>query len=318
MPIGHLPTLRKAWQQRVVPVPAESTAANQAAATFVALKNTWRQFNQPWLVVGSSDSVTAALDGVDRILTKANVVNNAAGVHSWWVGKNAAGVYICVDFNTSGKHLATVVMSPSAGFTGGTTSARPTATDEVVAISQADWLAGAAAVGDFSMVVIHAVDGRNTHSFVACNGVLLSEWIIGEVSDVVAGWTLPHVAMVGGSQGIADTRLHLTTRQTDNSRFVSRGPSGSMPNRLMLPASYGNFLTIRMTAASPVSGRWLVVPCGVLSLQAGMTGRHGMLTDVWRGSDAGSTGRLFRDAAGPFFIQLGGWVVPWDGSAWAP
>jgi hypothetical protein len=92
-----------------------------------------------WTIYGSSDSSTAGInDTTDRLKLKSAYdgtkwVRNSGGVHSWLVLKspviNGANWYMTFDFNTSGDHLFNFYFSKAAP-TGGTTSARATATDE--------------------------------------------------------------------------------------------------------------------------------------------------------------------------------------------
>jgi hypothetical protein len=89
-----------------------------------------------WTCAGSSDSVTAAMDGTNRLLANANWVRASAGTaHSWIVlkspttGFGPAPVYILLDYSTGSNDTVAVAYS-KLGFTGGSTTAAPTATDE--------------------------------------------------------------------------------------------------------------------------------------------------------------------------------------------
>ncbi len=107
--------------------------------------------NTPCTVWGSSDSVACGNgDSVNRWLSSANIVHTYAGPNSWIV-LNFPGIgaktAICIHCNTNPDDTIrlTVVLSPGAGFgaanggTDGTTSARPTATDQSVKIDRAFW-----------------------------------------------------------------------------------------------------------------------------------------------------------------------------------
>lgn len=80
------------------------------------------------------DLWTAAFDAT-------KIVRNNAGVHSWWVGKCPSGIsaigvpfYFGIDYNGGSDGIFTMFWSKTRP-TGGTTSARPTATDEWVLAS---------------------------------------------------------------------------------------------------------------------------------------------------------------------------------------
>lgn len=99
-----------------------------------------------WSCLGSSDAVTAGLDGVDRwgaAFDATKIVRAAAGIaHSWFViqspasfGAGTGPYYMIVDFSTGVDSLTTLVFSKNAP-TGGTTLNRPTATDEIVSVGR--------------------------------------------------------------------------------------------------------------------------------------------------------------------------------------
>ncbi len=97
-----------------------------------------------WTVYYSCDGATAgtANDGVDRWgatydATKL-VTTTAAAAHSWMVVKSPAALgpyYLCLDLVSANASWGNIAFAKTA-FTGGTTTARPTSTDEVT------WLAG--------------------------------------------------------------------------------------------------------------------------------------------------------------------------------
>ncbi len=93
-----------------------------------------------WAMYYSCNSVTAgtAADAVDRlrsggagVCTDADFVYATAGsAHSWFVLYNATlGLYLLVSYEGADNKNVRIVFSPNA-FTGGSTTARPTATNE--------------------------------------------------------------------------------------------------------------------------------------------------------------------------------------------
>jgi hypothetical protein len=95
-----------------------------------------------WTCAGSSDSATAAMDSTDRwgsTFNAAKIVwNNPTVAHSWIVlqspndiGGSGNGTYqLLLACESDDVYTVSVYVSKS-GFTGGSTTARPTATDEV-------------------------------------------------------------------------------------------------------------------------------------------------------------------------------------------
>ena len=136
-----LPVLAKTWQFQVngtLPMLPGSKALIQNTALVFAIKNGLVGFGTaPWVVRYSCNSVTAgtAGDGVDRWATVANLVwNNAGAAHSWMVLRQT-GIHSTYEILLSLEPLSStnlIVAQSDVGFTGGTTTARPTATDEYI------------------------------------------------------------------------------------------------------------------------------------------------------------------------------------------
>lgn len=90
-----------------------------------------------WVCEGSCDSSAAGMDAVDRLsnsgtFSAALWVRAAAGqAHSWGVLYNAAlGLRLCFDLSGGADNYPTVFVAAQAAFTGGSTTARPTSSDE--------------------------------------------------------------------------------------------------------------------------------------------------------------------------------------------
>lgn len=127
------------WQYDVnKSLPAGANGVDEAQKMHLAWKNALIGFaTNPWAVAGSSDSVTAGMDNVDRWTSSDKLVGVAAtGAHAWIVLKDPVlGCQILLSMIVGGtanyeKHR--FVMSPGGLFTGGSASADPTATDEIV------------------------------------------------------------------------------------------------------------------------------------------------------------------------------------------
>jgi hypothetical protein len=179
-----LPTLTKTWEidknRRIVWTGSETTH-NQD--TVLAIKEllvhnlgTWTASG--WVVESCSDSsVVGNNDQVDRWLVRGDLVFNT-GAHSWIVLKNTAinsgNFQICFDLNASsgfGGRNMNIFVSANAGFgaanggADGTTSARPTATDERT-IHSGEW-ADAATGSDYVLTTWRSTDGEGTRMTVS-------------------------------------------------------------------------------------------------------------------------------------------------------
>ena len=146
--MASIPALSKTWSSRMnVPFGSNNTTATLIhqfavwslkqhlidAHTADGTLSGTRNANSVWTVVGSSDGSTAGMDGVDRwttTFTPSKLVRASAGsAHSWIVLRNtASGWQICLDMNnTANTSMGIIFARNSAGFTGGSTTSRPTA-----------------------------------------------------------------------------------------------------------------------------------------------------------------------------------------------
>ncbi len=122
-----------------------------------------RHANSVWTCLGSSDGVTAALDGTDRwttTFTPSKLIGAVSGTaHSWIALRNAsAGYDIVFDLNAASPIASGgwYAVKSSTGLTGGSTTARP-----VSASGTEDWMLGTAGVATSSNSTIW---GDNTTS----------------------------------------------------------------------------------------------------------------------------------------------------------
>lgn len=136
---------RNYWARAGQPYAANTTIALVCQSHIFALKQLLidaavggttsgtRVVGSKFTVLGSSDGTTAALDAVDRWSAHTNVVqNNSGSAHSWIVLRCAALGYDClIDANSSTTANYRLAFTPSTTpFSGGSTTAGPTSTEE--------------------------------------------------------------------------------------------------------------------------------------------------------------------------------------------
>jgi hypothetical protein len=140
-----LPILAKTWQYNVNQRLTGTGIVNSTCQNLLFhIKEALVGFAQsPWTVVGSSDSVTAGMDGVDRWLAPSNLVTTTT-IRSWIVlqqsgiAPNYQVMISCKGINgASSSHVwIKVYVSPAVGFgvanggTDGSTLVDPTALDQ--------------------------------------------------------------------------------------------------------------------------------------------------------------------------------------------
>lgn len=193
-----------------------------------------------WTVAYSCDSSTAgtAGDGVDRWTAATNLVT-ASGAHSWIVLKNThvdqgGNFQVCIDLpntdGTQGFGFAAIIVSRTAGFTGGTTSSRPTATDEFVlnpTLSVASLSAvpmGQFSIGGYGYTLHYLMSSDGfIHRILITNGSICQVFLgFGQSADV--DWT-PNVVVFHAACGFVTDGLSHTFGPYDGPLYAGYGVS---------------------------------------------------------------------------------------------
>jgi len=321
MPMPLTPVIERSWQWvRNDAVLAQGSATATAKALFlrVVLRLTGVA-GLPFTSIGSSDSVTAGLDAVNRLSDPTKIVFATSGAHSWLVlGQAATGMQLCWDWNTSSANQATLVVS-LAGFTGGSTTARPTASDERVLINAAEWTCAS----DVQQVlqVLHSVDGMQTMLLICQGGDAKTMVVLGKAVEPVSGWTTPYFAFAAGNSS-AGSGNHATEWQRlyQSPGLKSWGPLGAMD---FLVSSHSDRVAANASRPScvdadvvdPLTGKYPAQPMALVSMTSGMRGRHGRLPDLWFVAPSLANG-LFPGR--PDIAKFGDYLIPWEAGADAP
>jgi hypothetical protein len=324
-----LPTLLKSWQFNVnqqIGSWSTALAANQSAMQTIKLS--LKGFSlSPWTVWGSCNGRVSTPsfgngDGVDYWVSPAtDILWAASGNHSWIVLRQAglgAKSAICIDLLSASSWLATIVFSPSAGFgatnggTDGTSSARPTATDEVVLLSAGAW-GGYNGVYTWRLHVMQSTQGECTRVAMMRNGASVGLWMFDTVKNPVTGWTTPVVGLVVGDSALANAATYANLSSALNTKGRMAGDACTY---YMTYEAYGTTgLPSVVTSPDDDSGEWPLYPVGLVqSSSVKHRGRKGELFDFWWGPARPLTGDTYPDDATRVLIQHGNTVHPWDGS----
>lgn len=306
-----LPALSKVWQFSLSTVTG-GTETDKHRNWMRAAKDGMKGFaSTPWTVLGSNDGVTAALDAVDRWISSATVPVNA-----WIVLKQtgiASNFQVCWhnNFEAAGDHRNTLVVSQSAGFTGGTTGARPTATDEVVVTT--NFTDVTTTNTDIRVNVLQSTDGRCTRIFAFQSGGVINFSYLDRLHNPISALTIPWIGYSNnrfGGTAAAYTDLLGTT-----------GPAGqqgatTLAYRLVTGAISTGFVGVDAgpnEGENELSSEFFVAPVGVASVTASNRGVMGELADFWAGSSSAVNGDTYPDT-GTFdqFIHVGGVILPWN------
>jgi hypothetical protein len=261
-----------------------------------------------WTVSGSSNSTTAGMDSTDRWVSYLNVVYST-GAHSWIVLKNLSlgdenGLEVCFDCNygSSSTENIDVIVSVGANFTGGTTSARPTASNEKIILSG---LWSSSTNARYSTYVAKELDGDCTRVYVFRAGALYKVWFLDRPKNSNLYWDEKWYGAIAKTPSL--TTFHdgagITTTISNVSYTLFCALNGKM----------GDAGLSGMTAFSSPSydRKYPVQPINFFLNSVTTRGMPGTAFDLWMTSET-----IVRSVAGSWnFAVLPPFVVPWTGSA---
>ena len=320
---SSLPNLEQTWQFAVNQVTAPQGGTTQtAAAVMFKLKNSLCTFgSNPWTVVKSSDHSTA---GTSDLWTSSAAITwaNAGSAHSWIVLQQAGvtggplQILIDCDLHTAGLGSAariTLSASSSAGFTGGSITTAPTATDQQTlngATSDTLWT-----INSNSQTILHVIQsttGKSTRILVMSGGAVQSCWLFEELVDsllttkAVVSWT-----STNGSGAAAFTLSGYYANAAFQGKFGAN----------LLTAYVGteayNSTTVVQANSNGISNITSAYPIAALSAHsqtASCQGRLGRFSDLYFGSPSVPTGSTYPAGGSATFAQFNPFVLPWNGT----
>jgi len=309
-----LPSHVKTWQfENNVAIAAQGSAEACVDAMWLYVKDTLINFaSSPWTVVSSSDGVTS---GASDLWIDAGDLVHHGTTRSWivleQVGMGGGNFQICIDFNSSTAHFGTVVISANAGFTGGSTTARPTATDEYVLLSVAQMVNLSSDVG-IRLSIMQSSDGQCTRILMAHTGAVRLTVCLETPHETSTGWNYPHAVLWLPST--ATTLSDLVATYNWKARINSTNAvavslvEGFSTYTGPADTTWGNI-------ANEVSGEWPMWPFAFASSTVGVRGRHGAFTDLRLCSSATSAADTYPADASRVWVNWGALIMPWDGGA---
>lgn len=310
-----VPEVTKNWTYRSnVIVPNDGTVLGACRSTMMAIKNEMVT-NFGWTVTRSSNKSTVADSDLWVNLTDLNWAGITA-TRSWAVLTNPLGFQFVLDCATSSTNYywqGRIGFSEGGLFTGGTTAAIPTATDNL-------WLIGSA-VSNFLTInssarrVLHMWQTQDFKQFrliQMANTNVYSSIILDTLDEPHSSFNgiLGHAE--GGTNHLTYANFHRST-----TRLLARRTDG-----VELPSVY----SCQGMLATGVGERWFVpsidgdMPFTELRAYSPTVNyytRLGRVPDLWLGSVAGaSNGDTYSDSQGNVrkFIQFNHMIFPWDGS----
>jgi hypothetical protein len=317
-----LPALLKTWQFPPagpnILVTAQADAAATSKRVIRAVKDALVSFpSHPWLVRGSSSGTSAGMDSVDRWTSDAALVY-IGGTHSWSVLRQPAlsNIEICLDMGTTSSGTVYVYASPSGGFTGGTTSTRPTAPDEfrVGANPNAfSWNTNA----NHQIHAWQSSDGECNRLDVWANGTAQPFFLLFDrPRNPPAGWTNPVVYLVqGDGAGYASSNLQVAAAALGKGTSVF---NISLTGENAPGLSNSLLANVAAPGQNSFDSTWPFYPLGIAANSV-HPGRHGTLYDLWwKHVGINNADTLPNDPALRKFAALGTLIHPWTGDATGP
>lgn len=286
-----------------------------------------------WVVEGSSNGVSGAMDAVDRWVAITDLlgkdISGGPLAHSWIVLRNGSKRILFSHGHRSAGTLPAsqmvLTMSRNA-YTGGSSTVDPTASEEVVlkdgtgASLDNRWIEPDG--GDKNLTWHMWYSAGNTRVAVYTSSILQSLWMFETLANAPDGWPTPWLdGIAPGSGGIEPNALSLYW-ESAQSMWRTYHPNGT--DSRSLRAVYGTFCVDfntgaaatflyakRFGAASTVSGIPSVFLYSIYANSSGLAGRLGDLVDVWaEGIQSNGTGYPTDPGV---HVHVGDhWVWPWD------
>jgi hypothetical protein len=320
-----LPTLEKTWQHSANNViAAQGTPLATNRRILRTLKNLMLAFgSSAWTTRYSSNGTApgtgSAGDGVDHWAADGDLIWNSAGsAHSWYVFRQA-GITATFEFLISLEGVSadgsilTAYISPSATFTGGTSTARPTATDEIPLRTGAVWGGTSSADSGVILNVMMSTDGQCTRVVINDTSLPSTFLMLDKPKNPPAAWTNPCFGVwLGAATGVptysdvSGAILHLRLSATVTTAFMTQEAFGTSTTARMLGAA--------AIGANELTGEFPVLPIGIWCDNSPLRGQQGQIFDFWLGYTSVANGDTYPNDATRQFVQFGVGIHPWNGT----
>jgi hypothetical protein len=312
-----LPTPDKLWNFDVNVALPSLGSADADGRRFIRKLKTKILGGGAWTVKRSSNA--AAVANSDLWSSDASVIYGSSGSpHSWIVLQRTDVAFeLLLDVNHGSVYnYGTVVISRS-GFTGGTVSNRPTATDAVYVIGTATnyaaWHAAGSAAFSSVLHCFNSADGQVQRIVALKANVTVLFIDLSTLKNPPSGWATPFV--VGWVPSAPTFSAINNSGGGSEGRYF--GFHGTLPIQAYL-ATEG--YTVAGTASAigalqiiqnELSAAWSMTPVAVVGYSPGTKGRHGNLYDLWFGEINKTNSTTYPADASRQFIQFSYLILPW-------
>jgi hypothetical protein len=326
-----LPVLSKSWSagmlvnQRITFVSLLTTLGSYITG------NTNQMIARGMTCVGSSNGVTAALDGVNRCTTAAGFAVRAANTTTAqsWIVLSDGVIQILFTYTGASDDIARVSFSPGALFViAGTATFAPTATDEQV-IAATTSLIGATASGDRVFTVWMDSTHRHWRTIVFRAGIPAAGplWIEPFDSSPLISPAVATVPVWGGFQGatsLANMNVLAGAFSANARGGVCRATFAAGVTNVQLGGSFESFndssTIFDGVTCEAQGGQFIIQPLGLQSQTTNARGKIGNRIDWYHTGDNQVCGALTVDLNWVIINNQttatsgGGLLWPWNGS----
>lgn len=318
-----LPSLQKSWQ-------FDTNNAYTAAATVkasyeqlvFAIKVILTSFTTtPWTVVSSSNAISSGSS--DYWATASDVNFQNSGSRSWIVLKQTGlgsnvqllMTYHAVQSPSTGEFFQ-FYLSPSVGFTGGSVSGNPTASDSfLIQPNQYGTFSTPGAAFAFNIHGLKSTDGECTRLVWSSNSQTCGALILDKLQSPATGLACP-VASFCPSAHTRATNVWSNTTVYNGSNVTLRNASIVAAGFVTMHVGGTQVAAVNSGSINQISNEYPLMPMGVYSQQVSSYGFHGFVVDMWNGTTnaAATNGSTYPNDATRQMVQFGNTVLPWDGT----
>jgi hypothetical protein len=321
-----MPVVDKVWNYGVanagINIDLNSLGSNLADCRQLMRRMVTEAIARGAVCMGSSDGTTAGLDGVNRWDADAKLIwASGAAAHSWMALKFPsvhATFCVVLDLNNAQSVLIDVAVSDDALFTGGTTTARPTAANEHVHLNDAQWIGIGSGAFDCALNVVASTDGEVFRMFAFRGNALFMYFEFGKVKNPIAQWLNPSYALVGVGTAIASTLTYgnlyaAVPTQPIRSRVVTALNSVATVFGLATTGIGATALGQAITAVHPVTLEYPLTGVNLYTTTALRgPGVYGGIFDFHFASTTPGDGDVYPNPATPrTHLQIQDVIIPW-------
>lgn len=324
------PTKSKTWQYNVNNscYSSAQTELQHHQLIMFRYKECLKSFaSYAWTVSGSSDSSTSGMDASDRWVASTNLIWASSGAHSWIVIRQpqiSALFEVCIDLLNAGgggARQATIVISPSVGFgvahggTDGSTTARPTATDEHVILTTAAWCDNLNSA-PYYQTFVHAMesnDGQCTRIYACQNNKVVGMALFDVPKNPISAWS-PACVYAWACSGTSTTNVMTYVKFNDATNVFFKHSGTDASFYLAATGYVTQCAGERILVPNALNNMWNDDPVVLCSATATRRGQWGELFDIYWGCSSTTPLNGFEDSGYNQWVSIGEMITPWNGT----